>query len=88
MSEREVPYLSAVLELTESVVPEVKKLHVTPLFDQATIEISLDEEGEEFIQLNRRQIECLVDFLSGWLSRLNPSAPTGTEANIDPGPAP
>ena len=58
------------LELTESVTPEEKKLRVDPLFDQPAIQITLNEDGDPFIQLNPRQIECLVDFLNAWLKRL------------------
>ena len=74
MSDHAINYLSATLELTESVIGETTKLCLTPEFDRPvmTVEIDAEEPGEDPAEviLNRRQIECLVDFLSAWLARL------------------
>jgi hypothetical protein len=68
----DVAYLSAALELQESGRGEVRKVVVSPLFDNPQIELSIvgiDDE-EACLLLNRRQIECLADFLTAWLGRL------------------
>jgi hypothetical protein len=65
-------YLSATLELNESGNGEMRKLALAPLFDAPRMEISIVEaveDDEGFITLNRRQIECLADFLVAWLGR-------------------
>ena len=65
-------YLSATLELNESGNGEMRKLAFTPLFDTPRMEISIVEaveDDEAVITLNRRQIECLADFLVAWLGR-------------------
>jgi hypothetical protein len=65
-------YLSASLELNESGNGEMRKLALRPLFDAPRMEISIVEaveDDEGVITLNRRQIECLADFLVAWLGR-------------------
>jgi hypothetical protein len=83
MSEHRANYLSATLELTESVVPETTKLCLTPLFDEPVMEVEIDEgdpgEDRALVTLNPRQIECLVDFLSAWLARLSRKTPENRE---------
>ena len=70
-----INYLSATLELTESAIGETTKLRLTPEFDRPimVLEIDQDEPEEDHAEviLNRRQIECMVDFLSAWLARLD-----------------
>jgi hypothetical protein len=85
MSDDDVNYLSATLELTESVIGETNKLCLTPRFDEPVMELEIDQgegplEDRAEVTLNRRQIECMVDFLSAWLARLNTS--TGCEAEL------
>ena len=80
MSDHAIKYLSATLELTESVIGETKKLCLTPEFDRPVMEVILDQgegpfEDRAEVVLNRRQIECLVDFLSAWLARLSRKTP-------------
>ena len=66
----DVEYLSATLELVESGAGEVRKLAIVPFFDAPRMEISIvGGDDEEAIALNRRQIECLSDFLTAWLGR-------------------
>lgn len=67
-----IDYLSAVLRLTESRTGETTELHVAPQFDEPLMDISIvdDPANETDIVLNRRQIECLTDFLVAWLARL------------------
>lgn len=69
----DVEYLSARLELVESGNGEDRRLEVSPLFDRPRIEIGflpyIDGDTEAFVSLNRRQIECLSDFLIAWLAR-------------------
>lgn len=72
---RPIDYLSATLELTESVVGETTKLRLMPEFDAPVMEVIIDQgegplEDHAEVMLNRRQIECMVDFLSAWLARL------------------
>ena len=61
----------ASLELNESAHGEMAKFVVAPFFDQPRMEVHVneghnDDDGAWMI-LNRRQIECLSDFLShGW----------------------
>jgi hypothetical protein len=63
----DVDYLSAALELTESGRGEMRKLALSPCFDEPRMEISVVEAA---VVLNRRQIECLADFLAGWLEHV------------------
>jgi hypothetical protein len=84
MSAPEVDYLSVSLELTESAHGETTVLRVSPIFDRPQIELEIetfeDEEGDgPCLTLNRRQIECLCDFLVSWLAR-TPAAPAKAEA--------
>jgi hypothetical protein len=87
VSAPEVDYLSAVLRLTESGRGEVREFHVSPHFDAPKIELSIIEgvtaEDEAFVILNRRQIECLADFLTAWLAR----ATIAPAPSSGPGPA-
>ena len=83
MSDHAIEYLSATLELTESRIGETAKLCLTPEFDRPLMEVEIDEgeEGEDLalVVLNRRQIECLVDFLSAWLAPLSRKTPENRE---------
>jgi hypothetical protein len=65
-------YLSATLELDESGRGEMRKLALSPCFDEPRMQLSIVEaveDDEAVIALNRRQIECLADFLVAWLGR-------------------
>ena len=84
MGDHQPNYLSATLELTESVIPEETKLRLTPQFDEPVMELEIDQgeapdEDRAEVFLNRRQIECLVDFLSAWLARLSRKTPENRE---------
>jgi hypothetical protein len=83
MSGPEVDYLHVSLELTESAHGETTVLRVSPIFDRPQIELQIEtfeHEGEgPCLTLNRRQIECLCDFLVSWLAR-TPAAPAKAEA--------
>jgi hypothetical protein len=69
----DVDYLSVSLSLTESGHGETAKFNVLPLFDQPRMELHVenghDVDDGTFVILNRRQIECLSDFLRSWLER-------------------
>jgi cob(I)alamin adenosyltransferase len=83
-------YLSATLELTESVVPEEKTLKIMPRFNTELVEINFDDSDESedtFLVLNRRQIECLVDFLGAWLKRLDARQSKPPQSNRSAGEA-
>ena len=65
-------YLSATLRLTASVTPEATDLVVAPQFSEAVIVFSIepcldDNEDHPEIFLNRKQVQCLSDFLRAWL---------------------
>ena len=68
-----VDYLYASLDLNESGNGEMRHFAVRPYFDEPRMEISirehLDADDRTWIILNRRQIECLTDFLVAWLGR-------------------
>jgi hypothetical protein len=70
----DVDYLCVSLDLTESGNGEMRKLALSPCFDKPRMEFSIVEGGEEedetVLILNRRQIECLADFLAAWLEHV------------------
>lgn len=72
MSDPDVDYLSVSLDFTESGNGEVRKLALSPCFDEPRMEFSIVEpvEDEAPITLNRRQIECLAGFLAAWLEHV------------------
>lgn len=88
MSAPNVDYLSATLELIESARGEMTKLLIRPFFDEPRMEIEIEEceaEDPALIILNRRQIECLADFLAAWLSHAPATSADGSTAPMKSG---
>ena len=69
-----VDYLSASLELNESAHGEMAKFVVVPRYGDPQMEFHVnggqDDDDGAWMILNRRQVECLSDFLLSWLARL------------------
>lgn len=73
-------YLSCALTLHDSGPGETGELRFSPSFDDPVVEITVDGGREDdsaygeandarWVILNRKQVECLNEFITDWLAR-------------------